>query len=592
MISGRYVRRRTMDLLVKGVILTTLIVFFIQMTTSYPKGGYKRQEPSIATEQQISVSKRENQKSEADKDVEYSQKQVEESKLAVQPVAVTEKKTSPMPTRKSRKGEFYENILIHFDLKGAPPKVPYFLDLLRLIAKGGATGILLEWEDMFPWTGELEKFKNSDAYSLDDVKAILDEARTLQLDVIPLVQTFGHLEWILKYEETRKYRENDAYPNVLCLGSVEGVKLVKEALRQVIDVHKPYGIPSFHIGADEAFEFGVCAESLEWIRHNGAEGGKQMLALAHLKSIAQYVKALAGYSTRVLAWHDMLKDFQPSLIRKLDLGAIIEPVVWDYSENIVTMNDHSFAVIAENFPTMWASSAFKGANFPAATFSDVRHYETNNRNWIGTKKQQQGKFQNGFRGIIITGWQRYDHMAMLCEILPMGTASLILNLQTALNAPNMDQTLTRGQAAKILGCPGFNVAGTGLISNQCTFKGFDVYAIYQGQAQNMIKDVEQELSKNHPMMGWGNRYNRRYNISQNWYHREMLGFVRNLAGRCDQVETSLRNAMKPLFFDNTIDEFIYENIGPTSEKLHNYIDEIQRLDQLRAWPKRNFPIKI
>ncbi|PIO67862.1 hypothetical protein TELCIR_10376 [Teladorsagia circumcincta] len=36
--------------------------------------------------------------------------------------------------------------------------------------------------------------------------------RELNLEVIPLVQTFGHLEWILKYEEFRKYRDDDRYP--------------------------------------------------------------------------------------------------------------------------------------------------------------------------------------------------------------------------------------------------------------------------------------------------------------------------------------------------------------------------------------------
>lgn len=49
--------------------------------------------------------------------------------------------------------------------------------------------------------------------------------------------------------------------------------------------------------------------------------------------------------------------------------------------------------------------------------------------------------------------------------------------------------------------------------------------------------------------------------------------------------------MKDLYFENTIDEFIYENLGEMSEKLHGYLEEIQRLDKLRAWPKRHFPIK-
>lgn len=107
------------------------------------------------------------------------------------------------------------NRIFHWDLKGAPPKLPYFKLIFEMIAtRFGATGILLEYEDMFPWEGELAVVRNRNAYSSDDVRQILAWANEFKLDIIPLVQTFGHLEWILKYEQFAKYRQDERYPQV------------------------------------------------------------------------------------------------------------------------------------------------------------------------------------------------------------------------------------------------------------------------------------------------------------------------------------------------------------------------------------------
>ena len=43
--------------------------------------------------------------------------------------------------------------IVHFDLKGAPPTIDYMKKVVRLSKTLGATGVLIEYEDMFPWTG-------------------------------------------------------------------------------------------------------------------------------------------------------------------------------------------------------------------------------------------------------------------------------------------------------------------------------------------------------------------------------------------------------------------------------------------------------
>lgn len=50
----------------------------------------------------------------------------------------------------------------------------------------------------------------------------------------------------------------------------------------------------------------------------------------------------------------------------------------------------------------------------------------NHMSWMAIV--EQFKHQVNFRGIMMTGWQRYDHFSVLCELFPVGIPSLILNL--------------------------------------------------------------------------------------------------------------------------------------------------------------------
>jgi hexosaminidase len=77
----------------------------------------------------------------------------------------------------------------------------------------GVTGLLVEYEDMFPYSDEISEIACSNAYRLDkrkalavivfewcflfsyaEVKTLLDVAKQHDMIVIPLIQTFGHFE--------------------------------------------------------------------------------------------------------------------------------------------------------------------------------------------------------------------------------------------------------------------------------------------------------------------------------------------------------------------------------------------------------------
>uniref|UniRef100_A0A1I7VSU0 beta-N-acetylhexosaminidase n=1 Tax=Loa loa TaxID=7209 RepID=A0A1I7VSU0_LOALO len=469
---------------------------------------------------------------------------------------------------------FYPNRIIHFDLKGAAPKISYLKEVLKLIKANGATGILLEWEDTFPFSGILAENRNSDAYTVEEVRDLLKTAKSLKLDVIPLVPTFGHLEWILKVEKFRQYRQNDMFPQVICLTDDDGVSIVLEAIRQVVESHLPFGMTYFHIGADEAFQFGECSKDRRWLVEN-QDKGKDDLAAMHLAKIANYVKKLIP-DVRVLAWYDMIKSFESSLVKLYRLDQLLEVVVWDYSETLQQQN-------------VWGSSAFKGANEPSSAFLDLKHYFRNNKAWI-THRRMYGTLFRTFRGLIITGWQRYDHFAVLCELLPVGLPSAVLNLLVAKAGDKFSTQWIINATTVALNC-------TSKISleymhsfDSCDFPGVELFNVIHS-LHNRIEMIKNEVFDSHQVKGWLSRFNVRHEYTQLWYLVPLQSIIeRHISELLDMTKT-IQSLMQPIFRKSTIDEWLYEYVDPIREQLIELLQKISQLKMRRIFTVRNFDIR-
>lgn len=112
-------------------------------------------------------------------------------------------------------------------------QVSYLKRLFPLIRQLGATGVLLEWEDMFPFSGPLSSIAAGNSYSRQEVEDILTAARGSELEVIPLVQTFGHVEFALKHPEFAELREVPESPQALCPSLNASLDFVEKLIEQV-----------------------------------------------------------------------------------------------------------------------------------------------------------------------------------------------------------------------------------------------------------------------------------------------------------------------------------------------------------------------
>ena len=69
---------------------------------------------------------------------------------------------------------------LHVDLKVNPPPAPILIDHLRFAASAGFDGVLIEWENMFPFRAVPEAL-SSNAYRRSEVERIVGECATLGL---------------------------------------------------------------------------------------------------------------------------------------------------------------------------------------------------------------------------------------------------------------------------------------------------------------------------------------------------------------------------------------------------------------------------
>lgn len=144
--------------------------------------------------------------------------------------------------------------IVHLDLKGAPPKLSYYSQLFPLLRKLGATGVLMEYEDMFPYSGPLENISSLNAYTLSDVKKINALAKQHGLKVVPFIPLLAPMDFLLKLEEFIEYREVQNYPSLICNSYNKALELLDTLIDQVLDAHLESEI--IHVGCNAVPHFG------------------------------------------------------------------------------------------------------------------------------------------------------------------------------------------------------------------------------------------------------------------------------------------------------------------------------------------------
>ena len=439
--------------------------------------------------------------------------------------------------------------LFHLDLKGAAPKFEYLKKLLPYLQGLGVSGILIEYEDMFPFEGELSVLKCKNAYTKKQIQEILGIAKELNLIVIPLIQTFGHLEFALKHKKFANLRETERITNSICPLKNESRIFIKEVIREILDLHSE--AKWIHLGGDEVWNLKTCSKCKE-SSMNSAE-----LYQHHMIPLLKFVKELKSGEVTPIIWDDMMRDWD---VENLKLMAkYVEPMVWAYVpdlDNYYKFPNGMWKRYFASFPKIWIASSFKGADKPVTNYPPIDHHIQNHLSWLKILSAFPKSVQ--VIGVALTGWSRFDHYASLCELLPASIPSIAFCL-TVLRKGYFDGELQAMVSHQL----GFKALLPISVSN------FKILKVQHGDFPG--SDVFEVVSKFEKAKGWFDSGKVReigwagnHNLQNNHISIYQLETVVKSADVCleqlGQLENEAKKVLSKYFCESTVNEWLNDKI--------------------------------
>lgn len=293
-----------------------------------------------------------------------------------------------------------------------------------------------------------------------------------------------------------------------------------------------------------------------------------------------------------IIWDDMIRS-SPHLVGTTKLPQLVEPMIWAYSPDVPQLiSRHVMYWYTKYFDQIWIAGAFKGASLPTSLLPNLELRFLNQISWIQFLKRID---EPKIAGYVLTGWSRFDHFAVLCELLPPALPSLLLNLHLislACNNQSIHEQYLYKKWLTSLSCPNnLHFTSTSLKNDNkkiisCNFPGVDLYEIIINliEIKSKINEMEETLTK---AQGWMTKYNVNHNYTNPWYMQDYKNlYVHNAVKDVISFKNYTKLTLNQYFDKHTINEWIEQNIEPLFATLR-YLDKTtSQLMSRTVWQRR------
>lgn len=189
----------------------------------------------------------------------------------------------------------FDNCGIMIDVsRNAVLKVETVMDIIRYMAKMGLNQLMLYTEDTYkideyPYFGYMRG-----AYSVEEIRQIVDYADIFGIECVPCIQTLAHLKNALRWSVTENMKDICDTDDILLVGEEKTYKLIECMIKTV---RKSFKTDKIHIGMDEAHFIGLG----RYLDKHGYTNRFKLLS-EHLNRVCDIA---AKYGFKPMMWSDM-----------------------------------------------------------------------------------------------------------------------------------------------------------------------------------------------------------------------------------------------------------------------------------------------
>jgi hexosaminidase len=250
------------------------------------------------------------------------------------------------------------------------------------LSKDGINTLIMEWEGTYPFEKH-PLIPNRYAYTKSEIFSFIKYCHDLGIDVIPLQQSFGHVEYILRNDRYKDLREDQKDFSQVCpLQTEQDKALFTDLYTELAATHTSKYI---HIGGDETYLLGHD----ERCRLMVAKEGKSKLYIDYIKMLCDIVIKLG--KTPVL-WADIALKY-PDAINLLPKGTVF--VDWNYGWDMNRFGAHQKLV--ESGYEIWGAPALRSSPDNYFLTQWAKHFK-NIRDFVPASATL------GYKGIVMTSW--------------------------------------------------------------------------------------------------------------------------------------------------------------------------------------------